>query len=770
VPLGATAVPPRAPAAAAPPPATELEEARFAPLLARPGFEAVTRALEDGDDRRAALEFERAALAQPPVAADAASFDFLAASLAERSSNPVGALAAYERANRPDYVLSAYARAGRVRALLLLGKNREALAEATALPELPALTGKRRLLLAEACFKSGDRACALAALRAELSAPSAGTDASEVALRLADALATGSKANDQELLEALALARRVAAEAAARPELSRRARTLAELSLSLMSDAERTRNAAPSVAEELALIEGLVDARRFSEALGTAASLLPRLFGSTKDADIACRLALSRAKAHAGLRERAKASEVMIQGLLSCESSPPLHARALFNAAKYAAADGRYSDAASLYTRVESEHASETLADDARMQAALAYLELGVEARFTSLLTSLPEDFPNGDMVVEGLFRLAVRRMDKLDWPGAASVLARAVERVGDGAADAARGSELSGRERYFQARAELALGQRESALAALEAIVEQLPLSYYMLHAYGRLRDLDASRADRARAAAVERSATAARPRFSAQLLAEPGFLRALELLRVGEGALAVAELEVLGLTRPGAGPELLWAVARAYSRAGAEKLAHDVARRRLTDWLLRWPAGDWLAAWRVAFPEPYKPLVEAAAKRAGLDQAIVYAIMREESAFDPGAESSADAHGLMQLIPGTAKAAAKGTNLPSDRRALKRPSVNVELGCRTLARYMNAFPDNLLLGIPAYNAGPGKVRDWLAARPTADFDLWVELIPYLETRRYTKRVLATRAAYSLLYDATAGDRALVLPSRVKP
>lgn len=762
----------RAPAAAAPAaaPATELEEARFAPLLARPGFEAVTRALEDGDDRRAALEFERAALAHPPAAADAASFAFLGGALAERSSNPVGALAAYERAaKQPDYVLSAYASAGRVRSLLLLAKNREALAAAQALPEVPALAGTRRLLLAEASFKSGDRSGALAALRAELAAPSAGTDKSEVALRLADALATGQKTSDAELLEALGLARRVAAEAAGRSELSRRARTLSELSLSLLSDAERAKKSTPSVAEELALVEGLVDARRFEEALNTAARLAPRVTGAAKSDDVPCRLALAQAKAHAGLRERQKASEVMTQGLPSCEKQPPLHARALFNAAKYAGSEGRYSDAASLYARVESEHPSETLADDARLQAALAYLELGVEARFTSLLSSMPEDFPSGDMVVEGLFRLAVRRIDKQDWSGAASVLARAVERVGDGAADAARGSELAGRERYFQARAELALGQRESALTALETIVEQLPLSYYMLHAYGRLRDLDPARAERARAAAVERAGTAARPRFSAQLLADPGFLRALELLRVGEGSLAVAELDVLGLTRPGAGPELLWAVARAYARAGAEKLAHDVARRRLTDWLLRWPAGDWLEAWRVAFPEPYKPLVEASSKRAGLDQSIVYAIMREESAFDPGAESTADAHGLMQLIPPTAKAAAKGTNLPSDRRALKRPSVNVELGCRTLARYMKAFPDNNLLGIPAYNAGPGKVRDWLAARPSTDFDLWVELIPYLETRRYTKRVLASRAAYAFLYDAAAGERALVLPSRVK-
>jgi soluble lytic murein transglycosylase len=239
---------------------------------------------------------------------------------------------------------------------------------------------------------------------------------------------------------------------------------------------------------------------------------------------------------------------------------------------------------------------------------------------------------------------------------------------------------------------------------------------------------------------------------------------------LRLGETELAAGELDALGLLAPGAGPELLWAAARLYARAGAEKLAYDLTRRRLGDWLLRWPAGDWVDAWQVAFPRPYQQFVEVSAKRAALAPSLVYAIMREESAFDPDAESIADAFGLMQLIVPTARSAARGTGLPHDRRALKRPSVNIELGCRTLARYSNAFADNPLLGIPAYNAGPNRVRDWLAKRPTTDFDLWVELIPFLETRRYTKRVLASRGAYAFLYEPESAPAALALPLRVTP
>ncbi|HEX6276100.1 MAG TPA: lytic transglycosylase domain-containing protein, partial [Polyangiaceae bacterium] len=252
--------------------------------------------------------------------------------------------------------------------------------------------------------------------------------------------------------------------------------------------------------------------------------------------------------------------------------------------------------------------------------------------------------------------------------------------------------------------------------------------------------------------------------------VLSRPATLRALELLRVGDTLAAVGELDAAGLAKAGAAPDLLWAAARAYARAGAYKLAHDIARSRLTDWLSRWPTADWAEAWRVAFPRPYRDLVEQTAKTQKLDASLVFAIMREESAFDPDAQSHADAFGLMQLIVPTARVAAKGTNLPHDRRSLLRPRVNVELGCRTLARFSRIFDGNTLLAVPAYNAGPNRVKQWVSERGSVDFDLWVESIPFVETRRYTKRVLASRAAYAFLYEAEFAERTMLLPERVKP
>jgi soluble lytic murein transglycosylase len=142
----------------------------------------------------------------------------------------------------------------------------------------------------------------------------------------------------------------------------------------------------------------------------------------------------------------------------------------------------------------------------------------------------------------------------------------------------------------------------------------------------------------------------------------------------------------------------------------------------------------------------------------------------MREESAFDPQAVSHADAHGLMQLIVPTAKLYAAPLGLPSDSMSLKRPAVNIALGSRALAKLGESFAENPWLAIPAYNAGPGRPRRWLRDHPHADFDVWVELIPYSETRRYTKRVLSSRAAYALLYAPETADTTLSLPAKLSP
>ena len=121
------------------------------------------------------------------------------------------------------------------------------------------------------------------------------------------------------------------------------------------------------------------------------------------------------------------------------------------------------------------------------------------------------------------------------------------------------------------------------------------------------------------------------------------------------------------------------------------------------------------------------------------------------------------------MQVISPTAQRYGKETGLPFDRRALTTPEISIAIGSRVLASYrQNFFPDDPLLTIPGYNAGPGRPIRWAKEWPSVDFDVWVELIPFRETRRYTKRVLASRASYGFLYYRTSELDPFRLPRRL--
>jgi len=136
-------------------------------------------------------------------------------------------------------------------------------------------------------------------------------------------------------------------------------------------------------------------------------------------------------------------------------------------------------------------------------------------------------------------------------------------------------------------------------------------------------------------------------------------------------------------------------------------------------------------------------------------LDDALVLAVIRQESGFKPTAKSSAGARGLLQLLPGTAKQVAKSLRMPySKRRLTADESYNLTLGQAHLASLLKRYDGSLVLTLSAYNAGPGRVRTWLRVNgdPRED-DVdeidWVEMIPFAETRNYVQRVLENLHVY---------------------
>lgn len=148
--------------------------------------------------------------------------------------------------------------------------------------------------------------------------------------------------------------------------------------------------------------------------------------------------------------------------------------------------------------------------------------------------------------------------------------------------------------------------------------------------------------------------------------------------------------------------------------------------------------------------FPLRYSELIRTNAAMHQLDPAIVFALIRQESAFDEFAGSSAGAMGLMQLMPKTAKQIAGELNETwNNNYNLVLPDINIRYGSFYFKKVLNQLNDHFVLAIAAYNAGPYRVKQWLPTSKPEPADIWIETIPYKETRNYITSVLM----YAMIY-----------------
>ena len=155
------------------------------------------------------------------------------------------------------------------------------------------------------------------------------------------------------------------------------------------------------------------------------------------------------------------------------------------------------------------------------------------------------------------------------------------------------------------------------------------------------------------------------------------------------------------------------------------------------------------------VRFPMAHQTTMTREARSRGLHSSWVFAITRQESGFSPDARSGVGAMGLMQLMPTTAKETARryGIPLASPQQAFD-PDVNIQLGAAYLSQIYGQFGGNRILASAAYNAGPTRVRQWLSGNQSMPFDIWIETIPFDETRQYVQNVLS----YSVIYGEKLG------------
>ncbi|WP_304638455.1 transglycosylase SLT domain-containing protein [Pseudomonas sp.] len=161
------------------------------------------------------------------------------------------------------------------------------------------------------------------------------------------------------------------------------------------------------------------------------------------------------------------------------------------------------------------------------------------------------------------------------------------------------------------------------------------------------------------------------------------------------------------------------------------------------------------------IRFPLAFKEPITAQARARQLNSTWVFAITRQESAFMVDARSHAGAMGLMQLMPGTARETAQRYGIPlRNPNDVLLPERNIALGTAYLSQLHNQFKGNRVLASAAYNAGPGRVRQWTRDIDELPSDVWIETIPFDETRHYVQSVLS----YAVIYGDKLGIRQSIM------
>jgi soluble lytic murein transglycosylase len=161
---------------------------------------------------------------------------------------------------------------------------------------------------------------------------------------------------------------------------------------------------------------------------------------------------------------------------------------------------------------------------------------------------------------------------------------------------------------------------------------------------------------------------------------------------------------------------------------------------------------------AWECEYPSPYAHEVLAAEAAESLPRGLLWAVMRQESGFDPDAVSPAHAVGIMQLLPETAQPLAEELGLPKDDARLTSPPYAVRVGARALHKLLEQFHGSVPLAVAAYNGGAESVERWASRAPGMKLDTFVERIPFKETRDYVARVMGNLARYQYMLGGDAG------------
>ncbi|HKX12688.1 MAG TPA: transglycosylase SLT domain-containing protein [bacterium] len=354
----------------------------------------------------------------------------------------------------------------------------------------------------------------------------------------------------------------------------------------------------------------------------------------------------------------------------------------------------------------------------------------------------LAQAYPQGSFRDKGLWAAAWTAYRKADWPAAK----RWLEAMQQGASDGAtRGKAL-----YWMGRVAEREGKKADAESYWKTAGQVAPFSYYGFMALKRLQQSE----DLSKTPEVPPGwRSVAKPISSpAKTSAELHYRKAEALAAAGLGRFAQAELDA-AVEQSEGDPKSRGHLLELAKGSQAYFIPVQFGQKYWDKMKVAFADASSAESFRTSlmYPFAYRGLIEKAASHEGLPAALIVALMRQESAFMPWISSSANARGLMQLLPATANMRAKAAGIPPGD--LFDPAYNIQVGSAELKAMLDRFGGDWILAFSAYNAGPGRAKEWSASFGELKPDEFTEEIPFAETNLYVKLVLRNYWSYRILY-----------------
>jgi soluble lytic murein transglycosylase len=356
------------------------------------------------------------------------------------------------------------------------------------------------------------------------------------------------------------------------------------------------------------------------------------------------------------------------------------------------------------------------------------------------------EKFPDGRHVKDALWRIAWRRYREKNYPLALDLFLDYRNRF--------RESEYRLAAIYWSARCQERLGKTAEAVALYQESMQRFPHHYYGQMAEKRLAALN-------QGAPVE-TPTAVRSDVSGRETSVDAMVSGQKLIEGWPRVKALVSMQLFELAGKelmrsqlyGSSPTIDFQVARFFYLDNNFSLSIQRLRRLLPNYAELAYASLPGEVWQMFYPIHFQAAVSREAQSEQIDPYLVLGLIRQESTFNPRALSAANAHGLMQLLPATARKVAREMRIPRPSVArLQDPDLNIRLGTRYLADLLKQFGGQEDKALASYNAGERRVESWLSEGGFTDSAEFVETIPFTETRNYVKIIYRNYWFYRRLY-----------------